>query len=357
MYDSVNIKGETHMRNLKEVLEFIESNLDVEFETAKLQRVKAGNAPVISYVWSELDYPSYPIQEQHEDFEKMMCMELNQVVQGILNRDDRVYSIRANYGVGTLPSLFGATSSFVDPYQMPWCNHLETKEEVQNLIQKGVPDLNTGFGSRVIETYNFYREMLKGYPLAEKFIRCYHPDLQGTFDVAHMLIGPEIFYELYDDPEYLKQLLALISDTYIQYMKKVKTYINDETDGFCYHWNNLFPGKIVLRDDSSVCLSLEMFQEFVLPYNNKILEAFGRGSIHYCGAKQTWLEEMLQKTKGLAGINFGRVPNLQYGVELLKDVKWMIGDRDIRIVSYNVTDEEYQECIAQGYTQNISYLK
>ena len=69
--------------------------------------------------------------------------------------------IRTNYGVGTLPSAFGVKSHIVDG-NMPWVEAV-SKDEIKEIISKGVPDYRTGFGQRIIDTYEFYRETLSKY--------------------------------------------------------------------------------------------------------------------------------------------------------------------------------------------------
>ena len=54
-------------------------------------------------------------------------------------------------------------------------------------------------------------------------------------------------------------------------------------DNYSVHWGLLYRGQLMLRDDSAMNLSAEMFAEFVLPYDRQLLEKFGGGVIHACG--------------------------------------------------------------------------
>ena len=103
------------MSQLENVLEFLETHLDADHVVQATERHKAS----LTYSNQELclmvGYPNqrfkpYPYAEAFEDPEKMMHNELLAVVAGAELRDDSLPMIRANYGVGILPSLFGLNS-------------------------------------------------------------------------------------------------------------------------------------------------------------------------------------------------------------------------------------------------------
>ena len=41
-------------------------------------------------------------------------------------------------------------------------------------------------------------------------IVAYHPDTQSVFDVAHLLNGAEIFYEIHDEPDWVHELMESV---------------------------------------------------------------------------------------------------------------------------------------------------
>jgi hypothetical protein len=62
--------------------------------------------------------------------------------------------------------------------------------------------------------------------------------------------------------------------------------------GFSAHWGLLLRGQVVLRDDSLMNLSPETHVEFVKPFDERILERFGGGMIHFCGKADHCIERM-----------------------------------------------------------------
>lgn len=350
------------MSNLTKALEYLENHIDLDLLSSVKAKTKdalsfKNDESVVFVITPELPegFISAPIADTHNSMEKMLYNEIISLCQATRIKDDRIYSIRANYGVGTLPSLFGAKSVFADVNKMPWSEPL-SKDELKRKIDNGDFSLDAGFGKRIIDTYEYYKEQLEKYPSIKRGVSLYHPDMQGPFDVAHLLYSTNIYIDMYDDPDFIHSLLTAITDTYIKLLKRIKSYINDTEDGFCYHWNTFFPGAVVLRNDTAINVSADMYNEFVRPYDQKILTEFGGGSIHYCGHKQVWLKDMILKTQGLKGINFGKVPNYEYNEEFLKEVLDISSTKNMPVISYCTENETIEQLIEKGYKKGVSYF-
>jgi len=72
-------------------------------------------------------------------------------------------------------------------------------------------------------------------------------------------------------------------------------------DGINAHWGLLHKGQIMLRDDSAMNLSPDLFEEFVVPYNRRLLREFSGGADHFCGRGDHYIER-LTSIEGLTGI-------------------------------------------------------
>jgi len=99
-------------------------------------------------------WPTFPYSEAFHDPEKMLVNELAGAYLGGKLRDDRMYTIRANYGVGTVASLFGCRISLT-MNNMPWCEAL-SEDRLLEALERGVPEMTAGLGCRVLETERFY---------------------------------------------------------------------------------------------------------------------------------------------------------------------------------------------------------
>ncbi|MFH1761127.1 MAG: hypothetical protein ABIA63_08495, partial [bacterium] len=131
-------------------------------------------------------WPEFPYNEAFDDAEKMLLNELKSPFLHNQTKDYRAMNIRCNYGTVILPSLFGAKYKLTEE-SMPWSDHFESRDQIRNIVEKGIPDYKNGLGGKCFETAEYYKSILSGYPKLNQVIRIYHPDLQGPFDVAHLL--------------------------------------------------------------------------------------------------------------------------------------------------------------------------
>ncbi len=333
------------LSKLTEILAYLETNLDEAHLKKVEQRYKdaielKSEKPPLILGYLDSGFEAYPYPQVHNDMEKMLYNQLCACMGAAQVKDDSLPMVRANYGVGTVPSLFGLTSRLVGN-AMPWVDHCEGIDKIKEIVDKGVPDLDAGFGKKVGQTHAFYREVFSKYPNCERCIKIFHPDLQGAFDIAHLMWGPDIYYALYDEEELVHELLELITQTYIKICEKFKTQINDTTDdGYIYHWSTLYPGKVLLRNDSAVNLSSDMLLEFIRPYDEKILAHFGSGSVHFCGRADQWVNEMF-KTKNLKALNFGHVWSMQFGQEYLDLLDTKL-EKKLPIINYVLRKQEFE---------------
>jgi hypothetical protein len=248
------------------------------------------------------DWPAYPYNDTFADRDKMLLDQLRAAFFHNQLRDYHALNIRTNYGTVIMPSVFGLSYQLTET-SLPWVHHLANREHVAELIKRGLPDIKNGLGGRCFETAAYYREMLAPYPKLSKAIAIYHPDLQGPFDVAHLIWGPDIFYALYDCPEVVHDLLALVTETYRVWMRAWKAFIGEGND-FTTHWTFYIKGGIMLRNDTAVTMRRQHYEEFVKPYDQALLNEFG-GCIHFCGKGMAFVESMAA-SNNLFGLNMSQ---------------------------------------------------
>jgi hypothetical protein len=244
----------------------------------------------------------WPILEYNDTFFDRQKMLLDQLRQPFLHHQLRDYhpiNIRANYGTVILPSVMGAGYQLTET-SLPWAHHLPDRDAIRRVIDEGVPDLESGLGQTCFETAEYYMDALAPYPKLTAACWIYHPDLQGPFDVAHLLWGPDILYGLYDCPDLVHPLLELVVETYIAWMHRWKALVGEGND-ITAHWNTMMKGGIMIRDDTPVMLSPGHYEEFVKPYDQRLLNEFG-GCIHFCGRGTQFIASMCA-SDGLYGIH------------------------------------------------------
>jgi hypothetical protein len=277
------------------------------------RRVFAWEAPAaLPFVWEDWgdappapdpDWPEYPYNDAFYDPGMMLLNQLRDPFLHYQLGDDQPLAIRAHYGTVILPSVFGGAYQLTET-SLPWAHPLAGgSDAIRALLERGVPDLLAGLGARCFETAAHYRETLRAYPALAEAVRIYHPDLQGPFDVAHLLWGPGILIALYDEPELVHALLDLVTETYIAWLRRWQARFGENT-ALTAHWNIMMRGGAMVRDDTAVMLSPAHYREFVRPYDQRILDAFG-GCIHFCGRGAAFVGDMVE-SRNLYGLHISQ---------------------------------------------------
>jgi len=162
--------------------------------------------------------------------------------------------------------------------------------------------------------------------------------MQGPFDIAHLMLGTDIFYLVYENPLLLHELLELITETYIRLRKYIDKLLTDKTIGDAvYVHGAIYLGQVVIKDDTAVVnLSPEMYDEFSWQYNKKIFTEF-RGSLHSCGKIKDWLYDIIDDNN-LMSINYGN-PEMQNFQKI-----------------YKKNNDKHLSIIGWGYNQDFFFL-
>jgi len=243
--------------------------------------------------------PDFNTKEIHFDTEKMITGGFKFMLSSANGGREAVPSIRAHMGCGIFPTLFDLTQMLFDD-KMPWLlEHLDKK----TILHMGPEDLKPGDEFKAaLEHMVKMKELVEGtgayvFPL----------DLQSPFGTAHLVYGDALFFDLYDDPAFVQHLLDLSCECLKIGMTECMKAMND-SDKMIAHYNNLIiprtKGGLKISEDTATLVSKDAIEEFVLPYQRKLLEYFGGGYVHYCG-KNDRLFDALLKEPLVYGINFG----------------------------------------------------
>jgi len=297
------------MCNYDKFIEYLKANKEKFIQGAELQKqLWNGDKPdkqplLLSCMLDEETnalFPAYNSKEIHYDTEKMFVNGLKEMLSTAYGGMDAVPSMRANMGCGIFPTLFPGISQELFEDKMPWVQNHLTKEELSNMTAgdlKISDEFKTG-----LEHMAYMAEKL-----SDTGCYVYPMDLQGPFDIAHLVYGDAIFYDLYDDPDFIHHLLSLYCKAIFMGMEECFKAI-PFSDNVVAHYNNLIipraKGGIKTSEDTSTLLSKEQIEQFVVPYLKKVLSYFGGGYVHYCG-RNPYLFEALMDIPLVYGINFG----------------------------------------------------
>lgn len=291
---------------------------------------------------SKLDIPNVNINDALDDIDLMIRLEM-QGVSSLLEGGRGALGIRANYGTGTMASLFGA-EIFKMPREtntLPTTKPFNSTDKILELIDKGVPSLTEGFGKNMFEFGEVIAEVFEKYPKIKKYVDVFHPDTQGPLDMCEMIWGCDMFYEMYDDPDKVHAFLSVLTDTFIAVTDKWHELYPVKSD-MSSHWKSFnHRGAIVLRSDSAMNISPDMYAEFSVPYDTKLLERYGGGVIHFCGRGDHYIDQLSQLPM-VYGINMSQ-PECNDMETIYKHTV----DKGIKILSFN--SEWAQKDKARGF--------
>lgn len=254
-----------------------------------------------------LAWPHATINQGLDNFESMVLQQLGECSAMLTSGGGRLLAIRANYGTPILPSLFGVKIYRMEDMHdtLPASWPLPDLDAIRAVVDAGVPDLYSSLAGQALETGERYVELFKAYPKIARHVHIYHPDTQGPMDLAEMLWGSGIFVDSYEEPELLHALLEVITQTYIAYLRAWGQIVPFRSDGVAVHWGMLHRGHIMLRDDSAMNFSPAMYEEFFVPYEQRLLDAFGGGAMHFCGRGDHYIAQATAM-RGIFAINMSQ---------------------------------------------------
>jgi len=254
--------------------------------------------------WDTFQYYSYG-----ETFENPVAMLQNmlleRVVPGLLLKDDNPLAVRNNHGTIQVASLLGGHWK-ISGDNYPWIecfNSIESIKDIANFEEK--INLQGGLAAHSFETLKFYNEKIDEYPPCSEAIQISMPDFQGPYDTAEQLWGSNIYYAFYDSSDLLNKLLSKIVDTMLVVAEQFRKYTLDRLDPVADTQHGyMIPGRLLVRNDSAIMLSSDMYGKFICPHDQRLLQAIGSGSLHFCGNGEHLIEKMLE-IPALRGLDFG----------------------------------------------------
>ncbi len=310
----VGNKGSAVKQQLRVYLEDLMHRIEEKYEESELRKWQNFLDDCIDGVFisefrkvaePKVQWPDLSLNSAIDDSDIMVYHQFKMCSDILKEGSCRKMNVRCNYGTGILPTMFGCKLFMMDELhnELPAAMPLGSREKVKFLIDKGVPDLNSGLAGKVFQTAEKFLDVFDKYPFLAKNIAFCHPDMQGPIDAAEVIWGSDIFYAFYDDTKLLEDFLRLITDTYISFMKKWFMLVPQHRD-YSTHWGFMFKGKVMIRNDSLMNLSAQSYIDIIRPFDQRILEEFG-GAIHFCGRGDHYIEAV-SSLNGLTAINLAQ---------------------------------------------------
>lgn len=184
----------------------------------------------------------------------------------------------------------------------PQVECMDLDEDSIDQIQ--VPDLDT---SEVWQrTQKQIDYLLKKYGHVETYV-----NLQGIQNIAMDIMGQELMVSYYTAPEEINGLLEKITKMSIEVGKRFKALSNDVSGGVTAIVRQTVPECYLTSNCSVEMISNDLYEEFLLKYDQELADAFGNFGIHHCGKSMEHVVEGYSKVKGLTFAEVGAFSDIK----------------------------------------------
>ena len=252
----------------------------------------------------------YPHHEIFDDPEKMLFNELvsawdTSIVHRAGIGDDLPATVRANFGTVLIASMFGAPVEQRED-NPPWIVHRPGHDiSLEQIANTDPADFSQGWIPRAAERMQAYHEAFAHFPELQASVRIVLPDLQGPFDNLELIHGSEAFMSLAVDPALVDAALHNLATAQIGLIKFFGQWTTEPDAGFSHQHGFPLAGNVLLRNDSCIMVSPEMYRHQIAPHDERVLRESGGGGIHSCGTISHLVDEFLA-LPSLRTIDFGQ---------------------------------------------------
>jgi hypothetical protein len=313
------------LNELKELLKYLEENINVDdlltrdrLHKSALSYENLKRLPLIaSYPYPDGQrFIPYPHGEVFDDPEKMLYNQFLSTFDqspflSLEVGDDLPFSIRADFGCVLLASVFGANIERQGD-NPPWVRHRNGPVSYGQIKNTNIDDHSLGMIPKAAQRYEFYRDVLNDYPRLESVTSVTLPDLQGPFDNLELLRGSEVFLDMSLRREEVKESLRILAGAQIKLAKYFSHYVKEKIPGYSHQHGFLVAGEVLIRSDTSIMVSPDMYREIIAPFDEKILRHLS-GGIHSCGNVDNIVKEYLN-LKSIRCFDYGQSEMNDVGV-------------------------------------------
>ncbi len=235
-----------------------------------------------------------PYDARFNDPMVMLKTGLTQLRHHLEIEDDRLPTVRVEFGTGLMASAFGC-ETYVPNDNLP-CAKGPVINSIDGIYRLKTPSKEDGLFKKL---KMFTEVFLENIP---EGVHIQHPDIQSPFNNAFLIRGNDFLTDFYDDPNAANVLLDKITDYMIEMVRYLKGMISTDREWF-YDWGVLWKGAARISNCSTQMISPEMYTEYVLPRDTRLMQSIGGGRIHYCGTSGKMIDEFF-KNPWITGLDF-----------------------------------------------------
>jgi hypothetical protein len=233
---------------------------------------KKGVVVTANYYTGKYATPMQVFKNMETEFE-MVSDGYNVQANGLEQGFDNIPIIRMVSGCSTWTMAFAYGCKMIDCDEKISAQHLikdikdvYSLKKPENIASAGVYPI---IEERILEFQRRYGNVLIS-----------SSDLQSPNDVlTEIMDTEEAIIAMYDEPEAIKHLLSMITESTKEKIYWQKSIINNYSGNKCFAYS---PKGIFLADDNAAFLSPSIYEEFDRPYNEILSDEFGGVGLHCC---------------------------------------------------------------------------
>lgn len=211
------------------------------------------------------------------DYRESLALQLGALKKSMDYKADMANFLEPWYGIGYIASCFGSGYQWL-PQQAPSVTaKFSSSREI--LDSDFVPIAQTPEGRRNLEMIEYFMDKTKGkVPVS-------FSDIQSPLNMlTYLLPVTDLFMEVFEDPDGLKNAAALCTDLLIDFLREQKKIIGSAlaSPGHGFASSRAFAG-VGLSDDTSIMISGEDYQELFQESDERIGSILGGMAYHSCG--------------------------------------------------------------------------
>lgn len=170
-------------------------------------------------------------------------------------------------------------------------------------------------------------------------------NLMGIQNIAMDLRGQNIFIDYYTNPELAHHLLDVCTKTSVDIGKRLKAVSKNLSAGVTSIVKQVLPDVYLTSNCSVEMISLDVYNEFLLKYDNILAENFKPFGIHHCGKTMEHVVDGYAKVKDLAFAEVGAFSDIGYVRKQLPDI--LLNARYSPVKLKDVSREEMKDDIVK----------
>jgi len=250
--------------------------------------------------------------------------------------DDLLPALTPWYGIAEHTAFVGGKVDFSE--ETSWHHQvMKTYDDINKISL----DANNIYLKLVIDGLKYIKEKAKG----EFFTKFRGAD--GPMDVANVIRGNDMFYDIYEHPDELKNLMEFCSEAVMFTLNKQKEIVDEVGGGVITGFDVWMEKGSVghISEDASTMISVEQYNEFGRPYTYNVTKNYDHVFMHIHSLGEHNLPSIVS-IDNIDVVEISNDPNSKRAIEVYKKYREFLKNK---VVCVLLTKKEIMD--------NIEFLK